>query len=218
MKHILFLAVLFIIPACIKTVEYNPVGPPEANYQHETIRWTTPPNGFPYILPWAQAVHDNRKGTKTSTVEVDYFEVWAVVAEKNIFVRDNQYNSYDSESKWFGLYARNPWFSNQAVPVQMPVEYTAEGYLRFHPSTVTDKVWHWWITGNPKAALPTGTQRIWIRICFRITGPALVQIGADFYQSAVNDPQPGTITEYGASDWYSESLNWQTVILGKPGA
>lgn len=216
MKNLIFILVCLIaIQGCDKVTDTESIGPPEANHQFEHISQATPPPGFPYITAWAQAVHDVRQGSATSIVETDYLELYAVVNGVDVLVCQNDYNSFDTESKWFGLYTRYPWFPEDDVPVPMSVEYTAEGYLLFYPSKVQDKVWHWWITGNPKAVLPNGTQRIWVKMRVRITGPALVQIGADFYMSAVDNPTSKTISEFGASNWYKESPDWQVIILGK---
>jgi len=186
--------------------------PVEANWQTEAIEQPTPPSGYPYVTAWAQAVEDTYQDTALSTVEVDYLELWAVVNGKDQLVCQNRYDSYDSESKWFGLYSRRPWFPKGDAHTQMPVTFTSDGYLYLNPSSAPNNVWHWWITGNPRAQVPSGAQRIWVRMKFRITGPALVQIGADFYDLPAN----GSNKEFGASDWYSQSSNWQTVVLGTP--
>lgn len=196
------------------TIPISP--PPDAAWPYEHIHRLTPPEGFTAIIPWAQAVHDIRQGYGESMVEVDYLKLWAVVNGTNQLICEDTYNAYDQGSVWFGLYSRNPWFGTDDHQ-QMPVTYTSEGWLRFFPNTHPDKVWHWWDTQNPKPYVPTGTQRVWVEMKVKITGPALVQIGADFYRTPTAQANQQNVAEMGVSNWYGNGSDWQIIILGIPG-
>ncbi len=199
------------------TTEDNQVSPPpDAAWPYEHIHNITPPAGFEAVMPWAQAVHDVRQGNGQSMVEVNYLRLWAVVNGSNQLVCEDTYDTFDQASMWFGLYSRNPWFGTDDH-LQMPVTYTSEGWLRFFPNTYPDKVWHWWDTQYPRAYVPAGTQRLWVEMNVKITGPALVQIGADFYRTPTAEANQQNVVEMGVSNWYGESANWQTIILGIPG-
>ncbi len=200
---------------CEKDNKYVSFAPPDSPWPKEVIRQASCPQGFEAVIPWAQTVHDTRKGTLESTVEVDYLRMWAVVNNQDVLICEDDYNVFDYESGWFGLYNRSPWFGNNDYHTQMPVEYSSSGYLILHPNTYPDNVWHWWVTEDPRPIVPEGSQRFWVEMRVRITGAALVQLGADFYRTPTAKPNHYNIVEWGLSNWFGESPDWKIITAGK---
>jgi len=148
-------------------------------------------------------------------VEIDYMRLYAVVNGQNQLVCEDNYDTFDPLSVWFGLYSRNPWFGTDSH-IQMPLTYT-QGCLRIYPSLYPDKVWHWWDTQYPRPDVPSGTQRLWVEVKVKITGPALVQIGVDFYRTPTAEANQQNVVEMGVSNWYGASPYWQIITLGTQG-
>lgn len=210
-----FVLIASILSFGCQKEDLDTIAPPESPWKNETIRQATCPKGFEALIPWAQAVHDTRKGAATeSLVEVDYFRMWAVVDNKNQLICEDDYNVFDPQSVWFGLYSRHPWFGTDDHG-QMPVVYSS-GYLILYPNTYPENVWHWWVTKYPRPFVPKGAQRFWVEMKVKITGPALVQIGADFYRTPTSEPNSYNIKEWGISNWFQESPEWQVITAGTP--
>lgn len=189
--------------------------PPDSPHPHAYYLYPTPPPGFQAVIGWAQAVHDTRK-SGPSTVEVDWLRLWAVVDGRNVLLAEDDYAAFDPESRWFGLYLRKPWFGGD-VHLQMPVAYEG-GFLVFRPSTHPDRVWHWWPTEYPRPTVPAGAQRVWFEARVRITGPALVQLGIDFWRTPTAQWAGHNINnmQAGVSDWFGEDREWQVISVGRP--
>lgn len=186
-----------------------------APIRHAYYRYATPSPGFGAVIRWAQAVHDTPR-TGPSVVEVDWLRLWAVVDGRTVLLAADDYETFDPESRWFGLYLRKPWFGGDSH-TQMPVRYE-NGRLVLHPSDHPDRVWHWWPTEYPRPTVPAGTRRVWFEGRVRITGPAQVQLGIDYWRTPTAQWAGLDVnnTEAGASDWFSAGADWQVISVGRP--
>ncbi len=215
----LLVAGLFIITANIRTGNQVELGdglvPGDVAFEKGYVKNLTPPGGFESGLAWMQTIHDTRKQGE-SKVEVDWLRYYSKVDGKDILLLED---NYDSEVCG-GLWKRVPWFGNVLGLFQTggSDEFSGKlenGILVIYPAQHSDRVWHWW--NCKRAVIPDNTEKVWMEAKVRITGPALIQTGMDFWKN----PEAGYMgtnvnnVEAGVSDWYFSDPEWQIISLGK---
>lgn len=215
-KAVLLLFILMII-GCTNKPETNdgPV-PTEVAFKEGYIKHLVPPNNFKASLAWMQTIHDTRK-EGNSKVEVDWLKLYARVDGEDKLILMDEYN----EKACGGLWKRNPWFGSVLGLFQtggldeFPVEIK-EGILIIEPHERPKKVWHWWTC--ERAEIPSNIERVWMEARVRITGPALVQTGIDFWRDLKVGYAGKNVNnvEAAVSDWYFEDEEWQIITLAKP--
>lgn len=195
------------------------------------------PDDCTSVLTWAQAVQLNGQ-TAPSKIEVDYTRIYAhlnngqdLLLDGDEYTADrlvpNEFGDRDGDG---GLYIRSPWFDGD-IHSSIPCEFnTVENTMIFHPSDYPDRVFHWWnsfkwrdknIPDSPqhwRVTIPSGTAYCWAEVRVRITGPATVQVGLDYwtlpgelYKGANVSNREGSV-----SPWYCQNGEWLTVQIGKP--
>jgi len=175
------------------------------------------PAGFKNLVGMMVAIHDTKKGS-SSTVEVDYLRLYAVVNGKEVLLYSDDYESGKFTDG--GLYIRYPWF-NYGEPYNGVKDYhenmnakIKNGSLVFNPSDNTQRVWHWW--NGDWSDCPSNVDHYYVEAKVKITGPAYVHAAIDYWRDRNVDPESqGTdITmhyEAGNSDWYTSSDGWQII-------
>lgn len=185
--------------------------PPEVFFLVEDIHPKSEILHDKYANAWFSVIHDTRKGG-VSKVEIEYLKLYARLNNgKDILLMFSD----TSDIKWDGkLYIRYPYFEyslNKQLQWKMPSRLE-NGRLTFNPSDITNRVWHGWCIG-PWPKVPVNTKRLWIKVKAKITGNALMQIGVDLKTDQnTND----NWEEYGVSDWFFATNNFQEVFFNKP--
>ena len=185
--------------------------PPEVTWPEPYNKYPVPPSEYKAMLMWMQALHDDRK-SGNSIVEVDYIKLYCRVGEVDQLVSEDNFSS----SYGGALYIRRPFFLTDEH-LSMNATISSSGYMIFYPSDNASRVWHWWST---RGSVPSGAQQCWGEARVRITGPAVVQAGGDYYTTINAPPSPGSVPrnplEAGVGKWYFESAEWQLVTFNKP--
>lgn len=162
-----------------------------------------PPSGWTSGVAWMQAVHDSRF-PGTSTVEVDWLRLYAVTGTGEVLVASG---AALSGVMWTERWSRIPWYSTKAdSSVALPSVGTE--IAMFQTSTAPNLVWHW---GGPRiASIPSGTTTFVARARIRVIGPAIVQLGIDFWASPTAEYTvlDGNNTEAGIGDWHGPQPGW----------
>jgi hypothetical protein len=186
--------------------------PPEVRQPTAYLKYLRPPDGFNTGVGWVQAIHDDRL-PGSSTVEVDYTRFFCRVNGQTRWISGD---GYSNKVAGGGLFMRNPWFGTN-VSEPLPAEF-ANGVMTLRTSNRSDRVWHWWVDQYPRPVIPPEADRCWMETRVRITGPALVQAGIDYWRTPTS-PYAGVEvnnTEAGASEWHFASPVWQVITVGKP--
>ena len=185
--------------------------PPESNNWVSYASFTSPPFGFKAATPWLSAVHD-RTRTGTSTVEVDYIRLWGRVGGVDRIISANEYDDGIAEGQ---LAPREPWYGGPngwQLTTRMPRVVTV-GTMVIRPSDHPDRVWHPYLELFPRADL-TGVSSVRMEVRYRISGPALVQAGLDYWQRVDGTSANGARNQEAAvTDWNCTTGTWQTVLL-----
>jgi hypothetical protein len=169
-----------------------------------TAFWRSP-YGFKGATPWLSIVHDPRR-TGTSIVDIDFIRLWTRTGG---IVRLVAANEYDGDAVYGGeLRKRDPWFSGNQESMPATME---GGLLRIRPSDRPEMVWHPYLSKNPRDDI-SAADSVWIEIRVRITGPAMVQGGLDYWRN-VTGVSGDSLSEAGATDWTCSSGVWHTLTL-----
>lgn len=188
--------------------------PPEVPIREARYDYPTPPNGFLAAVGWMQCIHDDRLDG-SSKVEVDWMRLHATLDDGiKVVLKSDDFFASTSPMTYYGLYQRIPWYAGDKLE-NMP--WTIDnGCLVIEPSNRSDRIFHWWNTS--RSLVPPGVRRVWFEARVRITGPALVQTGVDYWKDLTIGYGGTDInnTEAGVSDWYFASAEWQIIRVGEP--
>ncbi|AGY56533.1 IPT/TIG domain-containing protein [Gloeobacter kilaueensis] len=170
---------------------------------------TSAPSGWTSATYWGQSIVDTNQPSSPGSVEIDYMELWCVVSGKNTLMQ------HDEGTMAGGLYVRDPWYGNNDAHDPMPWSYNAaNNSTTFTPTTAADKVWHFYGTAYPRPSFAANTvSSCSVKGRLKITGPVLVQIGADYWINPTA-PHAGLDVnnhQMGVSNWYFASPDWQDV-------
>ncbi|HET7229929.1 MAG TPA: VCBS repeat-containing protein [Longimicrobium sp.] len=186
--------------------------PPAESYHHTsyTAFWRAP-YGFRGATPWLSVVQASGNSA-ASTVEIDYIRLMARIGGVPQIISENSYS--DGVQPGGQLWARSPWFGGTAESMPGTV---SGGILTIRPGDRADRVWHPFLNTPMPAGRRdiSGADSVWIEIRVRITGPALVQAGLDYWQNLTTDSSPNRIMEAAASDWVCANGGWQTLTIGR---
>lgn len=191
-----------------------PYAPQESPHKVAYYRYATPPVGFTAAVGWMQAIDILGTGA-TSTVEVDWMRVHAVVNGIDTIILEDTFDVHTGAMDGYGLYSRNPWFAGDKLAV-MPFTIS-NGTLMLNPGANPNRVYHWWNTS--RCLIDPGTTRVWFEARVRVSGGAGVQAGLDYWKD-LSAPYAGhnvNNTEAGTSNWYGNSTaEWQVISVGHP--
>ncbi|HEX7243060.1 MAG TPA: hypothetical protein VF263_22445 [Longimicrobiaceae bacterium] len=153
-------------------------------------------------------LHDQRR-SESSTVEIDYIKLWARIDGIARPIRENNYD----DGKFGGqLCGRSPWHSGpcRQIPGQV-----VNGVLVVRPSDYPNNVLHPYLETWPVDRNPLDrADSVWIEARVRITGPALVHAGIDYWQS-LDYPAGDRSEEAAVTDWVCSTGDWQILKLGR---
>lgn len=177
------------------------------------VNMLLPPHGFTAATPWFCGIHLDSP-SETSYIDLDYMRIFAVVAGQNTLLFSDDYNAAGSVSG--GLYLKHPWFGNGDYH-ENEIPYTAfadSGFVRLITSDRNDRVWHLW--NRNRSLVPVNAEKCWVEVRCRISGPAAVQIGMDFWRDmyATWNGLDVNNVEAGASNWYFQGDDWQIIRFG----
>jgi hypothetical protein len=176
--------------------------PPEVRHKKSYLAFWRAPYGFPGATPWLNVLHDTR-GTGESKVEIDYIRLWARIGGVSRVMASNEYNN---DSVGGELRLRYDWF--KGTPEHMPRE-VVNGVLILRPGTRSGRVWHPYLAALPRANIASADS-VWTEVRLRISGPALVQVGLDYWQHLDQNIRN---EEAAATDWICAPGAWHTVTL-----
>ncbi|WP_187293869.1 IPT/TIG domain-containing protein [Gloeobacter kilaueensis] len=170
---------------------------------------TSAPSGWTSATYWGQSIVDTNQPSSPGSVEIDYMELWCVVSGKNTLMQ------HDEGTMAGGLYVRDPWYGNNDAHDPMPWSYNAaNNSTTFTPTTAADKVWHFYGTAYPRPSFAANTvSSCSVKGRLKITGPVLVQIGADYWINSTASYGGLDVNNHqmGVSNWYFASPDWQDV-------
>lgn len=186
--------------------------PNEVAHKEGYVKYTGISEDYKAGVAWMQTIHNNEK-EGNSKVEVDWLKLYARVKGKDIVI---SYDDFDIEKVCGGLFTRIPWYGiKEEIGEAMPSSFN-NGILILKPYERPNKVWHLWNCN--RALFPVETTNIWMEARVRISGPALVQFGIDYWKD-LNSPDRGISVnnvEAAVSNWYFEDDNWQVISVSKP--
>lgn len=169
------------------------------------------PYGFRGATPWLVAMHDAAHPGAESRIEIDFIRLWGRVSSVDRVISSNEY-----EDGRFGgeLLLRDSTLgaTGEGLPGTI-----VDGVLVIRPSDRKDRVWHPYLDLLPRADI-SGYTEVRLEIRYRITGPALLQAGLDYWKYV--DGTSGHVVadkrrleEAAVTDWKCTSGAWQTARL-----
>ena len=187
--------------------------PPEVPHSGGYVNTLVPPEGFHAGLAWMQAIQDDEEGS--SEVKVDWMKFYALVNGYKTLLAKDDYGRGKGVAGALFRRTRGD-FGSTKLSKEIP-QRTFGSYAILRISTHPDKVWHWWSSKWPRARIPVGTERCWMEARVKISGPALVQVGIDFWRTprATDKGYGVNNIEAGVSEWYGASEEWQIISVGK---
>jgi hypothetical protein len=220
MKKIIFSVVLLM--SCILS-EYDVSGndgsgvsssiaPPDSPLPEAFYSRGLPPEGWRSGTLWVIAVHDTRKEGDSALV-IDWARFYCIVNGQPVLM-SAETSSNGTGILWSGLWPRNPWCRGSDYQEGIGIDFT--GDLALLPLFKRpDKVWHF---GGKRVVIPKDASRCYSEARFRLTGNALVQLGADFWIDDKSEwcPDHKCNTAAFGSDWFSASDGWRIITVGKP--
>ncbi|UFP95425.1 IPT/TIG domain-containing protein [Gloeobacter morelensis] len=184
-------------------------GVPEEVPTRIACLWTpAAPDGWTSAQWWGQAIYDNDQSGEAS-LEIDYVQLWCKVDGVDTKLIDDQGSAAG------GLYVRYPWYEGAPEHDPLPTEYNASSdSLKLNISNHPHKIWQIWGTGaRPSFSSSAVVNDCRIKARFKVSGPALVQWGADWWIDAT--AQRGEVLENNRgmmrTNWYFSSSNWYEV-------
>ncbi len=186
------------------------IAPPEANQPVSYASFSLAPFGFKAATPWMTVVHDQGQAAP-STVEIDYIRLIGRVGGVDQIISRNEY----TDGRFGGqLAARTPWYG---PPIQAMPGTISNGVLVIRPSDHPGQVWHPYLELYPRADISNASS-VRIEVRYRITGPARVQSGLDYWQYEDGrtdhpDPTRRRNAEAAVTDWDCTRDVWRTVGL-----
>ena len=195
----------WIEPAPVQAACTAPAG---ATHRMSYMSFYTPPYGFKGATPWLTVVHNGQQAG-TSMVEIDFIRLWGRMGGVDQVLSANEYND-----GVFGgqLAARSPWYGTPTAPMPGTI---SNGVLVIRPSDYPDRVWHPYLELFPRRDI-TLASNVRFEVRYRITGPALVQAGLDYWQyvdGRKDDPAKSRNEEAAATDWNCTTGVWQTAVI-----
>lgn len=182
--------------------------PPEANNPVSYASFRAPPYGFKAATPWLSVVHDRSQPSAASMVEIDFIRLWGRFGRGVDHVISA--NEYEDGVYSGQVAARIPWYDSMTI-APMPGTIS-NGVLIIRPSDRQDQVWHPYLERFPRVDI-TGAQDVRFEVRYRITGPALLQAGLDYWQHVDGTTQTSRNEEAAATDWHCAQGTWNTVWL-----
>ncbi len=171
-----------------------------------------PPEGWRSGTLWIIAVHDTRKEGNGS-LEIDWARFYCVVNGQMVLMSgetsENRTGIY-----WSGSWPKIPWCQGNEDRKDMMIDFTGDTALLLL-NEKPDRVWHF---GGKRVVIPEDASRCYSEAMLKLTGNALVQVGADFWIDEKSEWCPDhkcNISGFG-SDWIGASDNWITITAGKP--
>ncbi|MBD3247813.1 hypothetical protein GF382_00810 [Candidatus Falkowbacteria bacterium] len=207
----LFVA-MFIACNSIDETNASDCAPDESPVKSKMVtQYWSRPNGFPWFQPWGQALHVDRL-SQTSKVEIDYFRTYFVSGNKKTLGSERNYDDWlTGEGEYF---MRSPWCQGDPGSF-MNVEIN-DGILIFYPNEKADRIWHWYL---PRVETTQKPDYVLMKIRFRLSGGAALQIGGDWVEDGTSRPVYNKNSrEIGASDWHCQTNGWCVLsFIVKPG-
>lgn len=173
-----------------------------------------------YILACGSVIHDLEKPTEKSLVEIDYLVLKAKINGKYEEISRNDYNGtgvFDLNLREGGFFVRDPWYDNGNESSKVPLTkdiLLKNGSIVIEPSSYLDKnkIFHWW--NFDRSLIDNAYEDYIVEARIKITGPAFVQLGLDYYSDKDYDAQGMSDKvkhlEIGLSDWaYNNITDWQ---------
>ncbi len=213
-RFIIFMILMFTLFTCSSLVKPEDSEVPDyVAHPEGYVSMLLPPNGFSAATPWFCGIHLDDQD-ESSYIDLDYMRLYAVIGGQSVLLYSDDYSTAGSVSG--GLYLKHPWFgSSDFHDDEIPyTAYPDSGFVRLHTSDRNDRVFHLW--NRYRSLVPVNAEKCWVEVNCRITGPAGVQIGMDFWRD-LNAPYAGynvNNVEAGASDWYFQSAYWQIIRFG----
>lgn len=177
------------------------------------ISMLLPPEGFTAAIAWFCGIHlDDPENN--SYIDMDYMRLYARINGEDLVLCSDDYGT--EGSIFGGLYLKHPWFGNDDQH-ESDIPYTAypdSSFVRLHTSLRNDRVFHLW--NYSRSLVPQNAEKCWVEVRCRISGPAGVQIGMDFWRDLYAPWNGWNVNnvEAGASDWFFEDQNWQIIRFG----
>lgn len=172
--------------------------PTSLRFPHNNM--ALPPSGWTSAGGWMQTIHDARL-PGASSVDIDSVELFAVTSSGEVLLAGA--TGMRTGIDWANTWTRAPWYDppSQVVAPWNPFA----DIVTFVPSDDASRVWGWG-TARPMS-LPPGTTHCVLRALVRISGPALVQAGIDYW-----DGQSGSQSvQAGVGAWYYQASGWQLI-------
>ncbi len=220
MKKIVFFVVLlssYILSECYGFGNDDPGGnssiaPPESPKPAAFYDKGLPPVGWTSGTLWVIAVHDTRK-EGDSSLEIDWARFYCIVNGQPVLI-SRETSSNRTGIYWSGFWPRNPWCRGIDNREDMKIDFT--GDIALLPlDERPDRVWHF---GGKRVVIPEDASGCYSEARFKLTGNALVQLGADFWIDNESDwcPDHKCNTAAFGSDWFGASDGWIIITAGKP--
>ncbi|MEW6602574.1 MAG: hypothetical protein AB1499_16495 [Nitrospirota bacterium] len=185
--------------------------PPESPAPASFYDRGLPPEGWKSGTLWIIAVHDTRKGGD-SYLEIDWARFYCMVNGQPVVmsgeISDNKTGIY-----WSGSWPKTPWCQGTEERSDMMIDFTGEtALLPLHEWP--DRVWHF---GSKRIIVPDDASRCYSEARIRLSGNALVQLGADFWIDDKSEWCPDhkcNISGFG-SDWIGATDEWVVIGAGR---
>jgi hypothetical protein len=220
MKKIIFCVVL--LSSCILS-EYgvsgnnisdgsSSIAPPESPAPVAFYNMGLPPEGWTSGTLWVIAVHDTKK-EGDSSLEIDWVRFYCMVNGRPVIV-SGETSSNGTGTFWSGSWPRKPWCRGNENREDMKIDFT-ENTALLPLNKRPDRVWHF---GGKRVVIPNNASSCYSEARFKLTGNALVQLGADFWIDEKSDwcPDHQCNTAAFGSDWFKASDEWIIITAGKP--
>jgi len=171
-----------------------------------------PPEGWRSGTLWIIAVHDTRK-EGNSSLEIDWARFYCVVNGQPILM-SGETSANRTGIYWSGSWPKIPWCRGTEDLKDMKIDFTGDTAL-LPLYERPDRVWHF---GGKRVVIPENASRCYSEARLKLTGHALVQLGADFWIDEKSEWCPGhqCNTSGFGSDWFGASDEWVIISTGKP--
>ncbi len=188
------------------------IAPPESPAPAAFYNRGLPPEGWTSGVLWVIAVHDTRK-EGDSALKIDWARFYCMVDGKPVLL-SGETSPNGTGIFWSGLWPRKPWCGENDYHEDMEIDFTGDTAL-LPLKKRPDRVWHF---GGKRVSIPTDASRCYSEARFKLTGNALVQLGADFWIDNESDwcPDHKCNTAAFGSDWFGASDEWKIITTGKP--
>jgi hypothetical protein len=171
-----------------------------------------PPEGWRSGTLWIIAVHDTRK-EGDSSLEIDWARFYCVINGKPVLM-SGETSANRTGIYWSGFWQKRPWCQGTEDRKDMKIDFSGEtALLPLHEKP--DRVWHF---GGKRVVIPENASGCYSEARLKLTGNALVQVGADFWVDEKSEWCPDhkcNISGFG-SDWIGASGEWVIIKAGRP--